>query len=54
MRVLGVSPDTVCMAIHESGLAYQLIREFVTQEGKGWTHVSIPNQADGIPAASQW
>lgn len=50
IRVPGVSPDTVCIAIHESGLAYdQLIKEFVTPEGGGWTHVSISNQAEGIP-----
>jgi len=49
-RVVGVAPDAVCKAIHESDLAYdQLIKEFVTPQGGGWTHVSIPGQIDGIP-----
>ena len=50
IRVHGVAPDAVCTAFHESGLAYdQLIKEFVTPEGGGWTHVSIPNQAGDMP-----
>ena len=49
IRVPGVAPDAVCTAIHDSGLAYdQLIKEFVTPEGGGWTHVSIPNLVGGL------
>ena len=44
IRVPGMSPDEVCKAIYESDLGYdQLIKEFVTLNGGGWTHVSIPN-----------
>jgi hypothetical protein len=44
IRVPGMSPDEVCKAIYESDLGYdQLIREFVTPAGGGWTHVSIPS-----------
>ena len=44
IRVPGMSPDEVCKAILASDLGYdQLIREFVTPTGGGWTHVSIPN-----------
>jgi len=50
IRVPGVTPSAVCAAIYAAGLPYdQLIKEFATPEGGGWTHVSIPNQADGIP-----
>ena len=50
IRVLGVTPGAVVTAIHESDLAYdQLIKEFVTPEGGGWTHVSIPSSAKGTP-----
>jgi hypothetical protein len=42
--VPGISPEDVCKAIYESDLGYdQLIKEFVTPTGGGWTHVSIPN-----------
>ena len=44
IRVPGISPEDVCKAIYESDLGYdQLIKEFVTPTGGGWTHVSIPN-----------
>jgi hypothetical protein len=48
--VPGFSPDTVCNSNHEPSLVYdQLIKEFATPEGGGWTHVSIPNQTEGVP-----
>lgn len=44
IRVPGMTPDEVVRAIMGSGLEYdQLIREFATPTGGGWTHVSIPN-----------
>jgi hypothetical protein len=44
IRVPGISPEDVCKAIYESDLGYdQLIKEFVTPTGGGWTHISIPN-----------
>jgi hypothetical protein len=45
IRVPGLTPDQVVRAIIASGLPYdQIIREF-----DRWTHISVPNQADGIP-----
>jgi len=44
IRVPGMTPDEVVRAIMGSGLEYdQLIREFATPTGGGWTHVSIPS-----------
>ena len=44
IRVPGMSPDAVVRAVRASGLAYdQLIKEFSTPSGGGWTHISIPN-----------
>jgi len=49
-RVPGMTPDEVVKAIIESDLAYdQVIREFATPTGGGWTHVSIPNTEDVEP-----
>jgi hypothetical protein len=48
IRVPGMTPDEVVRAIMGSSLEYdQLIREFATPTGGGWTHVSIP----GTPVA---
>lgn len=45
IRVPSMTPDEVVRAIIGSGLGYdQVIREF-----DRWTHVSIPNQAGGVP-----
>lgn len=45
IRVPSMTPDEVVRAIIASGLGYdQVIREF-----DRWTHVSIPNQAGGVP-----
>jgi hypothetical protein len=45
IRVPGVTPDEVVKAVIASGIAYdQVIREF-----DRWTHISIPNQAEGNP-----
>jgi uncharacterized protein YcbK (DUF882 family) len=45
IRVPSMTPDEVVRAIIGSGLGYdQVIREF-----DRWTHVSIPNQASGVP-----
>ena len=49
IRVPGMPPDSVCKAIYESDLQYdQLIKEFVTPVGGGWTHVSIPNMPSTV------
>jgi zinc D-Ala-D-Ala carboxypeptidase len=45
IRVPSMTPDQVVRAIIASGLGYdQVIREF-----DRWTHISIPNQASGLP-----
>ena len=50
IRVPGMTPDEVVKAIIESDLAYdQVIREFATPTGGGWTHVSIPNTENAEP-----
>jgi hypothetical protein len=44
-RVPGMTPDEVVRAIIASGIGYdQIIREF-----DRWTHISVPNQANGTP-----
>ena len=50
IRVPGMTPDQVVKAIMAAGLAYdQLIREFATPTGGGWTHISITNDPQGKP-----
>ena len=50
LRVPNMTPDEVVKTIISSGLPYdQVIREFATPTGGGWTHVSIPNEADRAP-----
>jgi putative chitinase len=50
IRVPGLTPDEVVKAIIASGIKYdQLIREFYTPEGGGWTHISVPNNPFGTP-----
>jgi zinc D-Ala-D-Ala carboxypeptidase len=50
IRVPGMTPDQVVKAILASDLGYdQVIREFATATGGGWTHVSIPNLAASNP-----
>lgn len=45
LRVPGMTPDEVVKAVIASGIGYdQVIREF-----DRWTHVSIPNAANGTP-----
>jgi zinc D-Ala-D-Ala carboxypeptidase len=45
IRVPSMTPDQVVRAIIASGIGYdQVIREF-----DRWTHISIPNQASGLP-----
>jgi hypothetical protein len=49
-RVPGMTPDQVVKAIMAAGLTYdQLIREFATPTGGGWTHISITNDPQGKP-----
>jgi hypothetical protein len=51
IRVPGMTPREVCLAIKASDLAFdQLIQEFY-EEGKagGWTHVSVTNTAGATP-----
>ena len=53
-RVPGMTPREVCKLIIASGIPFdQLIQEFY-EEGKpgGWTHISVPNSADGTPRRS--
>jgi putative chitinase len=50
IRVPSLTPDQVVKAIIGSGIAYdQIIREFATPEGGGWTHISVPNSPSGTP-----
>jgi len=50
IRVPGVTPDEVVKAVMASSIQYdQLIREFATPEGGGWTHISVPNNPSGTP-----
>jgi putative chitinase len=45
LRVPGMTPDEVVKAVIAAGIGYdQVIREF-----DRWTHVSIPNDANGLP-----
>ena len=45
IRVPGMTPDEVVQAIKASDIPYdQLIREF-----DSWTHISVPNLANGEP-----
>jgi zinc D-Ala-D-Ala carboxypeptidase len=49
IRVIGMTPDEVVRAIIESDLEYdQVIREYATPAGGGWTHVSIPNTPGAV------
>jgi len=50
IRVPGMTPDQVVKAIIASDIAYdQVIREFATPTGGGWTHISIPNTVATAP-----
>ena len=50
IRVPSMAPDAVVKAIIAAKLPYdQLIREFATPNGGGWTHISIPNDPKGKP-----
>jgi hypothetical protein len=50
IRVPSLSPDEVVKAVMASNIKYdQLIREFSTPDGGGWTHISVPNNPSGTP-----
>ena len=50
IRVPSMTPDEVVKAVMASDIQYdQLIREFCTPEGGGWTHISVPNNPSGTP-----
>jgi putative chitinase len=50
LRVPSMTPDEVVKAIIASGIGYdQIIREFATPTGGGWTHISVPNDPSGTP-----
>jgi hypothetical protein len=50
LRVVGMTPDEVVKAIIASDLNFdQIIREFATPTGGGWTHISIPNSIHNLP-----
>ena len=49
-RVSGMTPNEVVKAIKESDIQFdQLIREFATENGGGWTHISVPNKPTDTP-----
>lgn len=49
-KVPGMTPDQVVKAIIAAGIGYdQVIREFATPTGGGWTHISVPNTEDTAP-----
>jgi hypothetical protein len=49
-KVPGMTPDEVVRKIVASGIGYdQVIREFATPTGGGWTHISIPNTVATAP-----
>ena len=50
LKVPSMTPDDVIKAVIASNLGYdQVIREFATPTGGGWTHISIPNTPDAKP-----
>ena len=50
IRVPELTPDQVVRAVIASSLAYdQVIREFASPTGGGWTHISIPNTPEAKP-----
>jgi hypothetical protein len=50
LKVPGMTPDDVVKTVIASNLGYdQVIREFATPTGGGWTHISIPNTPDAKP-----
>ena len=50
IRVPELTPDQVVRAVIASSLAYdQVIREFASPTGGGWTHLSIPNTPEMKP-----
>lgn len=54
IRVPGMTPRDACKLIIARGVPFdQIIQEFY-EEGKpgGWTHISVPNSADGTPRKS--
>ena len=53
-RVPAMTPDQVVKAIIAANLPYdQIIREFATPTGGGWTQISIPNVAGAAPRKSK-
>ena len=50
IRIPGMTPDVVVKAIIASDIGYdQIIREFASPTGGGWTHVSVPTEPMGKP-----
>jgi hypothetical protein len=50
IKVPGMSPKEVVRVILASGIEYdQLIEEFSTPQGGGWTHISVPNTEQQAP-----
>jgi len=50
IRIPGMTPDVVVKAIIASDIGYdQVIREFASPTGGGWTHVSVPTEPMGKP-----
>jgi putative chitinase len=50
IRIPGMTPDEVVKAIIASDIGYdQVIREFASPTGGGWTHISVPTEPMGKP-----
>jgi len=50
IRIPGMTPDVVVKAIIASDIGYdQVIREFASPTGGGWTHISVPTEPMGKP-----
>jgi zinc D-Ala-D-Ala carboxypeptidase len=53
LRVPGMTPDEVVRRVVDSNLPFdQVIREFATPQGGGWTHISVPNTLSDAPRRS--
>lgn len=53
LRVPGMTPDEVVRCVVDSDLPFdQVILEFATPQGGGWTHISVPNTLSDAPRRS--
>lgn len=50
IKVVGMTPDQVCRKILASGQQFdQLLKEFETPQGGGWTHISVTSYEQDKP-----